>query len=343
MSQTLISYIVLLILISNISSFSPVKVYPNFYADRREIRADHARSNGKFSGIYLFVNLQNPLKCYVGQSSNILGRMNNYLNPAFLESKKNSNSAFNQALLTHGCSGFSLFILEYVEPAQLNERELLWISLLDPYYNVLPGGSLSSTGFQHSEETKDLLRQQRLGTTHSQETKDLISQSTSGSNNPFFGRTHSKLSLLAISVTKSLGPVLIYSVFGVLLLSVSSVKMLSKLVRSSSDSINKAIKTSSLFRGGWFFTRTPKTPGDSPIITDQTSEEANALYAQIIATKDAKPVYLFSADRKFIREYVSVMACAADINVSLEEITKQMSTNDGKLGDYIISTTRHLK
>ncbi len=109
MSQTLISYIVLLILISNISSFSPspvggYKVYPNFYADRREIRADHARSNGKFSEIYLFVNLQNPLKCYVGQSSNILGRMNNYLNPAFLE----SNSAFNQALLTRG---FSLFIL----------------------------------------------------------------------------------------------------------------------------------------------------------------------------------------------------------------------------------------
>ncbi|MGV2348337.1 MAG UNVERIFIED_CONTAM: hypothetical protein MIO30_31735 [Methylobacterium ajmalii] len=176
---------------------------------------------------------------------------------------------------------------------------------------LLPGGSLSSTGFQHSEETKDLLRQQRLGTTHSQETKDLISQSTSGANNPFFGRTHSKLSLLSISVTKSLGPVLIYSVFGVLLLSVSSVKMVSKLVRSSSDSINKAIKTSSLFRGGWFFTRTPKTPGDSPIITDQ--EEANALYAQIIAAKDAKRVYLFSADRKFIREYVSVMACAADI------------------------------
>lgn len=86
-----------------LADFTPAKVYKNFYEDRAIIRQDH---KGKVSGIYLFFNLQDITKCYVGQSINIVGRLNNYLNNAFLNGHKNSKSPFIKALLKHGQSNF---------------------------------------------------------------------------------------------------------------------------------------------------------------------------------------------------------------------------------------------
>lgn len=41
-----------------VGKFSPAKVYPNFYLDRRQIRKDHAplESGANKSAIYLFIN-----------------------------------------------------------------------------------------------------------------------------------------------------------------------------------------------------------------------------------------------------------------------------------------------
>lgn len=333
-------YILLFAFIYKMSEFSPVKFYPNFYHDRAEIRKDH---KGQVSGIYMFVNLLRPFKFYIGQSTNILGRMNNYLNNSFLQSKGN-NSPFINALLKYGQSGFCLIILEYVDPALLNDRETFWISLLRPYYNILLGGSLNSTGFKHSQRTKDTLRRKRRGTTLSEETKSLISQSLTGSKNPFYGNIHSPVTLLAISVAKSLGFVFIYSALGVLLLSVSSVKMLAKLIQSTSTGIVSAINSALLFRGGWYLTRTPKTPLDQPLIKDQHSSEAEVVYNEMIESKSiVKAVFLFDAEsREFIRRYDGVLACAKDLGIHHNAVKKLMDA-DGRSGKYILSAHRVLK
>lgn len=191
-----------------LGGFIPAKQYANFYECRSAIRKE---LKGKGSAIYLFYNLNDITKCYVGQSSNVLGRINNYLNNAFLNGHKNSNSP--KALVKHGQSGFGFIILEYVPVADLGMREIHWIALLKPYYNVLSGGVTGSLGFVHSQETKDKLRAMRLGATHSEESKALISSALMGSNNPFFGATHTPENLLAISVGKTTGVVYVYNLF----------------------------------------------------------------------------------------------------------------------------------
>jgi group I intron endonuclease len=75
---------------------------------------------------------------YVGQSKNILGRMNNYLNHSYLKERKNKQP-FPNALLKHGTDNFTLIILEYVPIDLLKVREIFWIALLQPYYNNLKG------------------------------------------------------------------------------------------------------------------------------------------------------------------------------------------------------------
>ena len=153
-----------------LGGFVPAKVYSNFYEDRSVIRKDH---KGKVSAIYLFYNLQDITKCYKGQSSNVLGRFNHYLNNAYLKGHKNSNAPFIKALLKHGQSGFNLIILEYVSREDLSKREIYWITVLKPYYNVLSGGVTGFTGYTHSLETKNKIRVMRQDAKHSEETKTL--------------------------------------------------------------------------------------------------------------------------------------------------------------------------
>lgn len=100
--------------------YKPEKSYQNFYKQRSIIRKDH---KNKTSGIYFFYNTKDMTKSYVGQSSDIRGRINNYLNNSYLITKKNTNFPFSKALLKHGQSNFGLLILEYVPNHKLNCRE----------------------------------------------------------------------------------------------------------------------------------------------------------------------------------------------------------------------------
>ncbi|RXK34630.1 hypothetical protein M231_08114, partial [Tremella mesenterica] len=327
-----------LYILNNLRHFSPAKVYPNFYNNRKEIRRDH---KGKNSGIYMFINLADSTKCYVGQSSDIAGRINNYLNNSYLASKNNSNSPITKALQKHGQSGFSLVILEYVPISSLDQQETFWISLLNPYYNVLSGGAEGSLGFTHSEESKALIRNQRTGTSQSEETKRKISDANKGSNNSFFGKMHSRASLLRISVRKSLGVVYIYSNTWELLTVVTSVKKLSTFIEANYATIINLIRSGSMYRGGWYFTRTLVNPEDTPKISDQDSREAKELYKVIINSKDIrKPVFLFDAKSgNFIRRYNGIIECAHDLKMSNKTISKLMAVN-GKSGNYIFSAHR---
>lgn len=160
------------------------------------------------SAIYLFINNSDILKMYVGQSKNILpsfhwaiggGRMNNYLNNSYLKAHKNKQP-FPKALLKHGTDNFCLVIIEYLPLGMLDDREVFWIALLRPYYNILKGGQQKEKEYFHSKETIEKLKEKAKGRILSAKTKGLISISTSGSNNPFFGLTHKRSTLNLISV-----------------------------------------------------------------------------------------------------------------------------------------------
>lgn len=321
-----------------LAGFTPVKVYQNFHEDRAIIRRDH---KGKVSGIYLFFNLQDITKCYVGQSSNILGRFNNYLNNAFLNGHKNSNSPFIKALLKHGQSNFGLIILEYVEQDKLGEREIFWINLLNPFYNVLSGGTTGTTGFKHSTSIKEILRLMRLGAKHSEETKALIAKSLTGSDNPFYGQTHTAESLLAISNAKSTGRVYVYNSTWKLLVVVSSIKMLSMKVNSNHSTITSYIASGDLFRGEWYFTDKQVTIADVAKYSNQESQEALDLFNHIKESIHIrKAVFLLDAESKeYIRSYNSVMECAKDLKISHNTVKALMSVN-GQVGSYILSAHR---
>lgn len=105
---------------SQMALFAPVKVYDNFYSDRAEIRNNHKN----VPAIYMFTHVTDSSKTYIGQSSHLTGRINNYLNQSFLLGHKNSNSPFIKALLKYGPSSFTFSILEYVSVEELGPREI---------------------------------------------------------------------------------------------------------------------------------------------------------------------------------------------------------------------------
>lgn len=316
-----------------------VKYYPNFYLDRSQIRRDHR--NPSLSAIYMFVNIENPSKIYIGQSKNVENRVNSYLNTSHLKSKNNKNSPFIKALLKYGQSGFSFIILEYVPIDQLNDREIFWIALLRPYYNVLPGGK-GSLGFKHTEETIKKLRKLHQGSTLPLEVKRRISDALKGNNNPFWGKTHSENSKTAISKAKSNGCVFIYNSSMELLLIVSSVRTLSKNIHSNSSTIVSHITSGSLFRGEWYLSYTSKGDNVIPKIEDQNANEAKVIYNNISNAKNIiKPVFFRGKTQTLICRYEGVLACAKDLKISHNKITKLARVN-GKVGHYIVSNSPSL-
>lgn len=315
----------------------PVKHYNNFYSDRATIRKDH---KGKVSAIYLFYKLDEPSKCYVGQSSNVVGRINNYLNNSFLNGHKNRGSRFIDALLKYGQSAFGFIILEYVSVTDLGPREIYWISVLKPYYNSSAGGVSGSTGATHSQDTKDKLRDMQLGRKHSDETKALISQSSAGTNNGFFGAKHTAETLLAMSKAKSTGMVYVYNLHWDLLLVMTSTKMVTKFMNVNFSTVVSLMESGDLFRGGWYFTRLPISDETVPKFVNDSSE-AIALFDTIKgAVLVRKPVFVFDADTlEFVRAYNGVMECAKDMKVSHNTI-KSVMASGSRAGKYLFSPHR---
>lgn len=194
---------------------------------------------------------------YVGQSENILRRMNNYLNKSYLKDKKN-NQVLPRALLKYGKLKKFLIIIEYIPIDLLDSRKIFWIALLKPYYNITKGGRKGRTGFKHSANTLSKLQELAKNKKLSTKTKLLISalNSTTGINNPFWGLTHSKYSLQLISLAKSKSKIFIYNEMKIILTIVTSATLLTKSIKFSYSTIMTTIKTGSLFRGGRYFTKT---------------------------------------------------------------------------------------
>lgn len=325
-----------------LKNFMPIKVYSNFYNDRAEIRKDHKNTNK--SGIYMFINLKDLSKIYIGQSINLLNRFNQYLNNSYLESSKN-NQVFPNALLKYGQDSFALVIIEYLPLSLLNVREIFWIKLLNPYYNIHPGGG-SNIGIFHNEETKDKIRKKALGRKHSEESKSLISESNSGSNNSFLGLSHTADTKFLIASANSLGTLFIYNSFKILLFTMVSVLAFAKFVNSQSSTIVNHINHGKLFRGNWDISRKLFDSKDKPKYSNVTDRNSAEVKEELLKIKNSilikKAVFVFSSnDQLFIDQYSGILECANNLKISHNIISKLIDTRIEYKG-YIFSSHRIL-
>lgn len=143
-----------------------------------------------FAGIYQLKCTVND-KIYIGQAQNILNRFN--------EHRRNRNGhliyrdcILYRAIKKYGWDKFEISVLEKVDDfEQLNECEIFWINKLNPEYNMKEGGDCAR-GWNHTEEAKKKMSETKskmylgennpfYGKTHSEETKEKIRQARLGS------------------------------------------------------------------------------------------------------------------------------------------------------------------
>ena len=144
------------------------------------------------SHIYLVTNIING-KQYVGQST-------------VNRNKVGHGKAITEAYKKYGKENFiyEKICSEINNRNTLNYIEKFWIKAFNTIapngYNIEAGGS--DKGIV-AESTKQKLRELNVGKVISKEIRDKISNSLKGKNNPFYGKKHSKETLLKISLSSS--------------------------------------------------------------------------------------------------------------------------------------------
>lgn len=123
--------------------------------------------------IYLIRNIINS-KIYVGKTTKTLNqRLSSHF---YFAIKKESKTHLHKAIRKYGKENF---IIEEIECCEnnLGDREIFWISELNPDYNQTLGGDGGILGYEHTEKTKKILSEKRKG-------------KYSKENNPFYNRKH---------------------------------------------------------------------------------------------------------------------------------------------------------
>lgn len=299
------------------NQINPLLVYNNFYKDRLKIYKDLKYK----SGIYCLINKSNG-HTYIGSSINLAARMRNYLNNSYLISKKNSNMPISKALLNYN-NDFSLWIIEFVpEEYELRIRETYYISLIDPYYNVLKKGN-TSIGYKHSDETKLLLSNLATNKKHNEVTKKLISDALKGENNHFYNKNHSNKSIIKIIKSKSKDPLYIYDSDKILLVIFPSVTTLSKLIKTNYSTIVKFTKDQSLFRGGWYFSYIPYDKNEIPFINDWSNKDSKDLIIEINNNHHIKKaLFVYDINYNLLFKFDGVMDAKDKLKISHDTIKK---------------------
>lgn len=318
-----------------ILQFSPPRIYPNFYHNREYWRLHH---RGRISGIYLFINLQS-LQMYVGQSTNILQRLSNYLYIGNGTRAHTVTSRFETALAQDGSASFCVIILCYVPSIYLDYFEVFWISFLNTqngyHYNLQPGGRPIAGVYKHSEAIKHFLSALATGL---QSAASNLARSAAmlGKLNPFYGQSHTPATLLQLQAANSAGAVYVYSVLGFPIVSFPSAMTLAKLISSTHTGVTNAIMQEILFRGLCYISYTPFPDG---CILPTQLEVAEFLNQLQEAPVQNKFVFVFNADGTYLRSYLGVMDCARSMKVSHNRVTDSMK-NGTVYNGYVFSAHR---
>ena len=157
------------------------------------------RTNDALCGIYKIENIING-KVYVGQSINIKARWKDHINS--LNRKSSHSVLLQRAWDKYKEDNFTFEILELCTEDMLDELEIKYIELYDSCnngYNIESGGNSNKC---LSEETKQKLRESRIGMSHSDETRRKMSVSRIGKKNGMYGRSHSEESKRKMSESK---------------------------------------------------------------------------------------------------------------------------------------------
>ena len=231
-------------------------------------------------------------------------------------------------------------MIEYLPVPWLDMREIFWIDLLQPYYNVLPGGK-TTRGYRHSDATKANLSRLATGRTQSPETRALISHASSGTNNAFFGKVHTTSAVLVMTLANSAGPMFLYDAFGTLLFIFPSATTLAKLVGSTHGVLVKLASSGNMFRGGWYVSSTPlHETGTFPIIELDSTEYISLIEAIKASKHILAMVFVFDAlTGDYIGSYSGVLACARALNISHNRIAAALISG-APLSNYIFAHHR---
>lgn len=202
-----------------IERLKPVDCLEVFDNFYNDRRKLYKKYNGDKKGrIYVIVNKFNG-KLYVGSTKYLdcSNRLKNYFNLAHIVAQK--NRPIHNAILKYGLVNFAFIIVEEVDMNihNVEDRETYWILRLKPEYNATKFGA-RNVGTECTDEMK-----------------------------------------LIISKKRSSGSIYIYNEFKQLLAIAPSLTSIASLLGNKSITIalKRAIETSSLFRGSWYFSRVP--------------------------------------------------------------------------------------
>ena len=147
------------------------------------------------SGVYQIKNKINN-KRYIGSSIHIQKRFSEH--KYGLNNGTHVNSHLQKSWDKYGEHNFEFSIIEEVngEYNKLLNAEQKWIDYYQSYnpnngYNI-SHYAIGSGGYEVSEETKEKLRQARIGRKLSEETKQLLSKQRRGALNQFYGKHHTE-------------------------------------------------------------------------------------------------------------------------------------------------------
>jgi group I intron endonuclease len=179
---------------NNFSNFQDLLIFENaafVFNDPLNQRDQMLKNLNKKSGIYCWFNTIN-CKYYIGSSVNLNSRISDYYQEHYYKDK--NNLTIVKALVKYGMGNFKLIILELTEKENTLTREQYYLDKYEPEYNILALAG-NSLGLQHTESTKEKMREKALGRKHSLEVRQKMSENRKGENNNFFGKTHSEENL----------------------------------------------------------------------------------------------------------------------------------------------------
>jgi group I intron endonuclease len=236
--------------------FNYIKKYDNLHTIQTQSLI--AKENRHKSGIYLIYNNING-KFYIGSA--VTNRINTRFRNHCIHGV--GSALLSRAINKYGLENFTFFIIEYYpgfihkEDLKSAHLELLsietkFINLLNPAYNILTTGG-SSLGYKHNKETIDKIktnyseeRKVRIGKLNraralDQDTKDIMSQKMKIR----YLETNYK-DFLSKKFSKA---IILYNLDGTVHSEYSSISEMKKVFNCCNKTINKAIKSNSIFKG----------------------------------------------------------------------------------------------